>query len=260
MNVPMRPLAGDLPQAQAPEQNHLPNLLPSVLPIIMPVVMISANTIMSAIAKAADANSAISLAAKITAVVGNANFALLISAAIAMWVLYKQRKVSREQMAKLVETSLMNAGMIILITAAGGAFGAMLKTAQIGPTIEAVFKGDQGQDVVGMMMLGLAFLISVILKSSQGSGTVAMITTSALIAAMITSPQKLGYHPAYLATAIGSGSMVGSWMNDSAFWIFAKMGGLTEAETLKSWTVMLVIIGFTGLAATVLFAIILPLA
>jgi GntP family gluconate:H+ symporter len=63
----------------------------------------------------------------------------------------------------------------------------------------------------------------------------------------------------YLATAIGAGSLVGSWMNDSGFWIFAKMGGLTEREGLSTWTPMLVILGFVSMAVTLLLATIMPL-
>ena len=64
----------------------------------------------------------------------------------------------------------------------------------------------------------------------------------------------------YLATAIGAGSLVGSWMNDSGFWIFAKMGGLTETEALKSWTLMLAFLGLVAFAVTLLLATVLPLA
>ena len=56
-----------------------------------------------------------------------------------------------------------------------------------------------------------------------------------MIAALIDGV-TLGFHPVYLATAIGGGGLFGSWMNDSGFWIFTKMSGLTEAEALKSWT------------------------
>jgi H+/gluconate symporter-like permease len=70
----------------------------------------------------------------------------------------------------------------------------------------------------------------------------------------------LGFHPVYLATAIGCGSLVGSWMNDSGFWIFARMSALTEAEALKSWTILLVLVAFTGLLFTLLFASLMPLA
>ena len=71
--------------------------------------------------------------------------------------------------------------------------------------------------------------------------------------------QLLGFHPVYLATAIGGGSLVGSWMNDSGFWIFAKMGGLTEVEALKSWTPMLVVLGVVSFLMTLLLANVMPL-
>ena len=53
---------------------------------------------------------------------------------------------------------------------------------------------------------------------------------------------QLPYDTVYLATAIGAGSLVGSWMNDSGFWIFAKMSGLTETEALKTWTPLLLVL------------------
>jgi len=63
-----------------------------------------------------------------------------------------------------------------------------------------------------------------------------------------------------VATAIGSGGMVGAWKNDSGFWIFAKMGGFTKCETLQSWTVLLATTGITGFVTTIILAVILPLA
>jgi H+/gluconate symporter-like permease len=174
-----------------------------------------------------------------TAMMGNANFALLISAAIAILLLVKQRKPSLTELSQTIELSLMSAGVIILITAAGTAFGAMLKVAQIGPAIEKLFGGSSGE---GLVLLTLGFGIAVLLKIAQGSSTAAMIVGSAMLASMIEgSPPP--FHPVYLATAIGGGSLVGSWMKDSGFWIFAKMGGLTETEALKSWTPMLVLMG-----------------
>ena len=86
----------------------------------------------------------------------------------------------------------------------------------------------------------------------------AMIVGSGMIVAIV-SDSPLGYHPAYLATSIGSGSLVGSWMNDSGFWIFAKMSGLTEGEALRSWTPLLLVLAFTGLTVSILLSIVLPL-
>jgi GntP family gluconate:H+ symporter len=108
------------------------------------------------------------------------------------------------------------------------------------------------------LLLFVGFLISSVLKVAQGSSTVAMITGSAMLAG-IADPQTLGFHPVYLATSIGAGSLVGSWMNDSGFWIFAKMGGLTEVEALKSWTPMLVVLGVVAFGVTVVLAMLMPL-
>jgi GntP family gluconate:H+ symporter len=191
----------------------------------------------------------------VTNVFGNANFALLASTVIAIWTLVKQRNLSRIEMSKAVETALMSGGVIILITAGGGAFGDMLKVAQVGEAIRTLFAGASGS---GIVMLVLAFAISAVLKVAQGSSTVAMITGSAMLAGIATA-ETLGFHPVYLATAIGGGSLVGSWMNDSGFWIFTKMSGLTETESLRSWTIMLVVLGFVSFAVTVVLAMVLPL-
>ncbi|NQT41578.1 MAG: gluconate permease [Planctomycetes bacterium] len=196
-------------------------------------------------------------AAQVTALLGDPNLALLLSAAIAMLVLVRQRGLSLRALGKTTEGALMSGGIIILITAGGGAFGAMLKTAQVGDSVEQLVGG--GQQSAGMIMLVTGFAVAAVLKVAQGSGTVSMITASAMMAAMIASPETLGYHPVYLATAIGSGSMVGSWMNDSGFWIFARMSVLTETEALKSWTILLVILGFVGLGVTMALAWAMPL-
>jgi GntP family gluconate:H+ symporter len=260
MNIQMRPLGGELSEPEPLEDHQLPGLLVSLLPIVLPVLLVSTNTIVRAIAEGAAEDSVLSRVAGITAVLGDVNLAMLMSAAIAMWMLKSKRALTKAQLAKVVEVSLMSGGVIILITAAGGAFGAMLKAAQIGPAIENLFKSDCSQPPTGMMLLVLGALIASLMKIAGGSCTVAMITSSAMIAAMVTSTKTLGYHPVYLATAIGGGSMIGAWMNDSGFWIFVKMTGLTEAEGLKSWTPLLAIVGFTAVVVSLLLALILPWA
>ena len=260
MNIQMRPLGGELSEPEPLQDDQLPGLLVSLLPIILPVLLVSTNTIVHTMAEGAVEGSGLDRVAGIAAVLGDVNLAMLISAAIAMLMLKSKRALTNAQLAKVVEVSLMSGGMIILITAAGGAFGAMLKAAQIGPAIENLFKGNGTQPTGGLMLLGLGAFIASMMKIAQGSCTVAMITASAMIAAMLTSKDTLSYHPAYLATAIGGGSMIGSWMNDSGFWIFVKMTGLTEAEGLKSWTPLLAIVGFAAVVVSFLLAMILPMA
>jgi H+/gluconate symporter-like permease len=203
-------------------------------------------------------NTAWRSAANVSDIFGNANLALLLSTIIALVMLAVQRDLSRNEVAHVVETSLMSGGVIILITAGGGAFGAMLQAAQIGDAIQSVFGSVLGGGGGGLAFLFLGFLLASVLKVAQGSGTVAMIVGSSMMAAIVT-PDQLSYNPVYLATAIGAGSLVGSWMNDSGFWIFAKMGGLTETEALKSWTLMLVFLGLVAFGVTLLLASVLPL-
>lgn len=263
MDIPMRPIEGSLPEPEPLADDQLPGLFVSILPIILPVILISANTIVTAVIKGGGGEGW-QQAAKMTVVFGNANLAMLISAAIALCVLYRQRKPSLKELSTIVETSLMSAGVIILITSSGGAFGAMLKEAQIGDAIEKMFTTEGGASIAGIKLLLMGFFVAFLLKFAQGSSTVSMITTSAMMGSLILSPEgehlNIGFHPVYVAAAIGFGAQCGNWMNDSGFWIFAKMGGLTEVETLKTWTVTISTLAVVGLVVTIIFATILPMA
>jgi GntP family gluconate:H+ symporter len=134
----------------------------------------------------------------------------------------------------------------------------MLRAAEIGPALADLF----GAGASGLGLLGLAFGVAALLKTAQGPSTVAMITAGGIMAGLLPvtgAVQVLAFHPVYLATAIASGSLVGSWMNDSGFWIYARMGGLTEVEALTTWTPLLIVLGVTGFATTLLLAVLLPL-
>jgi GntP family gluconate:H+ symporter len=250
MPVPFRRELLGMPEVDERAARPLPGLAASFLPIVLPVLLISANTITAI----ATTNSRL---LAVASTLGNANLALFVSAIIAMLVYRRQRRASPTDMALMVETALMSGGVIILITAGGGAFGAMLQAAEIGPQIQALFAADGRTS--GFIFLLLSFAVASLMKIAQGSSTVAMITTAAMIAAMLEGAEPLPFHTVYLATAIGSGSLVGSWMNDSGFWVFTKMGGLTEVEGLKSWTPLLAVVGCTAMMATVLLALGMPM-
>jgi GntP family gluconate:H+ symporter len=241
----MRPYAGQA-EPEVLDDDQLPGFWISFAPIALPIILISLNTIVGALKVGGTV-------AQVTAVLGHRDSALLLAAAVAMFVLVRQRKLSFKELASRSETALMSGGMIILITAAGGAFGAMLREAGIKDVLQVT--GDQG----GLVILLMAAAVASVMKFAQGSGTVSMITTVGIFAAMDISPQMLGCNPVYLAMAIGSGSLVGDWMNNSGFWIFARMGGLTEIETLKSWTILTAALGFIGLGFTLLLAYLLPM-
>jgi len=249
MEIPMRPYAGQV-EPEPLDDNQLPRFWISFAPIILPVILISMKTVTNALVEG-------TLMAQIAAVLGNPNLALLLSAALAMFVLVRKRKLSFKELAARTETALMSGGVIILITAAGGAFGAMLGKTGIEDWLKNLLGGQD--QTLGLVMLLIAFGVAVVMKFAQGSGTVSMMTTASMFAAMGVSSKMLGCNPVYLAMAIGSGSLVGDWMNNSGFWIFARMSVLTETETLKSWTILTAALGLIGLGFTLLLAHLLPM-
>lgn len=262
IDLPMRPLAGE-PEPEPIDESDLPPLWLSLLPVVLPVVMISTNTVVSTIAKSETTIRGASAvawtrAAQYTSLLGDANLALLLSAVIAMATLARKRRLTLLELGKAVETALLSGGVIILITAGGGAFGAMLAAAGVGQTIEQL-AGQGSPQNAGVVMLLVGFAVAAVLKVAQGSGTVSMITAAAMLAAMNPTSATLGCNPVYLAAAIGSGSVIGSWMNDSGFWIFARMSGLTEVEALKTWSLLLVLLGITGMAFTLVLSRVMPL-
>ena len=249
LDIPLRETAGlsleELEDLAHRDEARLPSFFLSMLPIVLPVLFITSNTAVNAI----DKGSAI---AGVTGFLGNPNFALLVSAAISLYVLAKQKGYTLAKLAKPVETALASGGLIILITAAGGSFGGMLVRAEVGTVL-----GELAQDF-GIPFLLLSFLLGTLIKIAQGSGTVTMITVSSIMAPLIiASPPP--FHSVYVACAIGSGSLVGSWMNDSGFWVYKQMSGFTEMEALKTWTPLLAVMGVAGYIFTQVFAIVLPL-
>lgn len=298
LNIPVRQV-GSVTEPEPLPDSQLPGLFVSALPVLLPVILISAQTASDALVsiekkaiktavsavpavptpapvapvpatgsgKAAEKPSVpktpTEQVASIMKVVGDANFALLVSTVIAMAVLLRQRNLKLLDLEKVVETSLMNGGVIILITAAGGAFGAMLRDARVGDAIQKVFGANEA--LSGQALLWLGFGVAAVLKVAQGSSTVAMITGASMILAMLPSTdpvamgQALGFHPVYLALAISSGSLIGSWMNDSGFWVVAKMSGFTEWETLQTWTMLLIVLGITGMLTVVACSHLVPL-
>ncbi len=187
---------------------------------------------------------------------GNRNIALLLGAIIALFVLVRQKKgLTLARIGELIEPPFATAGVIILITSAGGAFGLMLKNAGVGDAVKSLV----GDDVSGTQLLLLAWVVSGVIRIAQGSATVAMLTTAAMIYPIMSGGAALPYHPVYIFMAIGFGAMICSWMNDSGFWVVGKLSGFTEKETLKTWTVALTVNSVAGLVVCLVFSKLVPL-
>ncbi|MCP1383465.1 GntP family permease [Runella salmonicolor] len=243
----------DLKSIAAKETKHLPGLGVSLLPVLIPIVFICADTFLSNLFKPGETQSPF-LSNLITVVkfFGDKNIAIVTGGIAALLLLASQKKDNKEGLTPFVQAALMSGGGIILITAAGGAFGGMLQQTGISARIADMTKEYQ------MALIPMAFFIAAVVRTAQGSATVALITASGILSGMANNA-NLEFHPVYLGLAIGCGSKLVPWMNDAGFWIICKLSNLTEKEALKTISPLLVVMGLTGLVVIMIGAKLFPL-
>jgi GntP family gluconate:H+ symporter len=232
------------------EDSELPSLFFSALPILLPVVLIAGNTVLQQVDESVLPGDGI--LRQVAATLGNKNIALGVATAIAMGMLVVQTRTRLRDLAESFQSALASGGVIILITAAGGAFGAMLQQTGVVGLIRSLPQYSP------LVILTLAFLVTAAIRTAQGSGTVAMITAVGILAGFASEGQ-LGCHQVYLGLAIGCGSKPIAWMNDSGFWVICRMSGMTEAEGLRFVTPMSILMGLAGLLATLVGAAVFPM-
>lgn len=254
IDVPLRETAGapleDLEAIVRKPEEELPSFALSILPIILPIALISAASFLNALY---GTTGSIPATWAWLAFLGERNVALLIACFVAMGILVRQRKLKLAGITSLIGPPLETAGVIILITSAGGAFGFMLKNAGVGDAIRAAAEGHAVDLVV------LSYVVACVIRVAQGSATVAMLTTSAMMLPFIKD-SALPFHPIYLFLSIGFGAMICSWMNDSGFWVVSRLSGMTEKETLRSWTVVSSVCSVAGFVETLVLSRLLPFA
>ena len=245
----------DLKLISSTEDKNLPGLFISLLPILVPLVLIIADTVITNITKSGSSTTSSYVVNKFVAAIkflGDKNIAIVIGGALALLVMVKNKKKKEESLTPFVQAALMSGGGIILITAAGGAFGGTLQQSGISAKIAEMTSGYQ------MALIPMAFFISAIVRTAQGSATVALITASGILSGM-ASQADLTFNPVYIGLAIGCGSKLVPWMNDAGFWIFCKLTDLTEKEALKTVSPLLAVMGLTGLIVILIGAKLFPL-
>lgn len=263
---PSAPLSEIRKLMEKPE-NELPSLFASLLPIVLPILLISSTSLFEVVKGGytsggqSFSNSFVNALGGMTGFlqvkgyvdfIGNKNFALIIGAGISLWLLVRQRKLTLSRVSELVGPPLETGGVIILITSAGGAFGYMLAQAGVGNAL-----GEWAREHASINLIVLSYIVAAIFRIAQGSATVSMQTTSAMVAGLMIG---LPYHPIYVFLAIGFGAIGFSWMNDSGFWVVSRLSRFTERETLRTWTVLLTIISVTGLLLALTLSKLLPFA
>ena len=241
----------ELRQKSESRLDDLPGLGVSLLPVALPVILIGGNTILTLSLDQQIPGSFQSMIVQFFKVTGESNIALFISAFFALLMLWRRLK-NNKAFQKVLTEAVMSAGMIVLIISAGGTFGQMLQQTGIGVQI-----GEMAS-VYKSFILPIAFLITAVVRTAQGSATVAMVTTIGVMKGF-SNPEVLGFHPVYLALVIGCGSKIFSWMNDSAFWIITEMSGMKEKETVRFFSSMLTVMGIAGLIVVMILSKIFPL-
>jgi len=270
-DVPLRESGGvsldDLQGISGKPESELPSFFWSITPVILPIILISLTTVFELAHSGAAKGTGWGVAmvslfggeVAFTAVrgwvdfIGHKNIALIIGAFISVGVLAKQRGFGLKKIEDLMGPPLETACMIILITSAGGAFGYALRSAGVGNAVAELAKNYS----LNLILLGWA--VAAVVRVAQGSATVAMLTAASIMAPMLVDA-NLGCHPVYLFTAIGFGAMFCSWMNDSGFWVVNRLSGMTEKETLRTWSLQLTADSIIGLLVTLTLSKLLPMA
>ncbi len=219
-----------VPEADlAMSQEKLPSTFLSFLPIVVPLLLITIKSLLTLVDKEGQ-----SFFSRIFYFPGEPIFALSIGVVLAMFLI-KDKTIA--SINSVFREAIEKAGPILIITAAGGMFGMVIKGTGVG-------------DAVGKMLAGInigiivPFLIAIVMKTAQGSSTIAIITTASFVAPML-SILGLDTESGRLLTmlSMGAGSMIVSHANDSYFWVISNFSEIDPAITLKVYSSSTLIMG-----------------
>ncbi|MFE3597903.1 GntP family permease [Streptomyces sp. NPDC059096] len=182
---------------------------------------------------------------------GHPFVALTIALLLAYYLLGIRRGWSRGSLETVSTASLKPVGNILLVVGAGGVFGAVLKGSGIADALADTFND------VGLPVILLAWLISVVLRVAQGSATVAIVTTAGIVVPLVEGQGLSQAHLALIIMAISAGSIFASHVNDGGFWMVAKYFGISERDTLKSWTVLETVLSVAGFVVAALLSLVI---
>lgn len=175
---------------------------------------------------------------------GSSTTALLTAVLLAYVIIGHQQGWNLEQRGKVLDSALPDVATIVFVTGAGGVFAAVLVASGIGNALAQALAG------IHMPIIVTAFVISLALRASQGSATVAILTTGGLLADAIAAGGYSAVQVVLIQMAIGFGALGLSHISDSGFWIVTKYMGLSVKDGLKTWTALSTIAGLVGFALT----------
>jgi Gnt-I system low-affinity gluconate transporter len=209
-----------------------------MLMILLPLVLIIMGTVGDALFKGGVIKDGALYQA--IGLLGHPFTALIISTLLAIYILGIRRGMGKDQIMQLSNKALAPAGLIILVTGAGGVLKQVLIDSGIGGMLAESLARS------AMPPLVLAYLIAAVVRIIQGSATVSMITAAGIMAPLLSVFNLTQIDKSLVVISIAAGATILSHVNDSGFWLVGKYLGLNEKETLRSWTIMETIISVTG--------------
>jgi Gnt-I system low-affinity gluconate transporter len=212
--------------------------------ILLPLALIVGNTVGQRVLPEGGARTTLEF-------IGHPFIALLLACLYAYIAFGVGRRVPVKRLQEIMTRSLEPAGVVVLVTGAGGVFKQVLVDSGVGDLLGNYFS----QQAIPPILL--AFALASLIRIAQGSATVAMITAAGLTAPILQHLMLSPPQTALVVIAIAAGASVVSHVNDSGFWLVNRFLNQTEAETLKSWTVISTVAGVTGFAMASLIAAIL---
>lgn len=234
----------EMSSAEEEKEKDLPSAWAAVVPIFLPVLCILIGSFWPVVT-GNDAPAIISFFADKTV-------AILCGLIAAYLILI--RRMGLGKLSDSVARSLKQAGVVLLITGAGGAFGAVIQATNIG---EKLIAGLTENEPSTILILCITFLIGMLFRVAQGSGTVASITAMTIMASVAGS---VACHPVYIAiAALAGGNFIGH-VNDSGFWVVTNLSGASVTGGLKTYTLNTVTMMGMAFILCLIFATVLPMA
>ena len=228
------------------DMKDLPSFWLVISVIAVPLVLILTNTISGVWAKSNGMEELFII--RLLAFVGHPIIALLIATFIAIYAMGVRRGFNAESILQLSTKSLAPAGLIILITGAGGVFKQVLVDSGLGVQLAESMSSS------ALPPIALAYILALLIRISQGSATVAMITSAGIMSPLLAMIDLSDPQKALIVIAIAAGATTASHVNDSGFWLVGKYLGMTEKQTLQSWTIMETIISVAGFSLALLLS------
>jgi GntP family gluconate:H+ symporter len=225
---------------------EMPSTFKAFLPIVLPIVLIGIGSVAALVG---DPESTFNM---ILRFLGSPIVALLLGVFAAFPLL---PKLNEETLTGWIGDSLKDAAPILLITAAGGSFGTIIKETGVGEMLQQMDLGSLAQ---GSLFLLVPFIIAAALKTAQGSSTTSLVITSTLVAPMLVTAGIEGALPlALVVMAIGAGAMTVSHVNDSFFWVVTQYSGMEVTQAYKAQTMATLLQGVTTIVFTIILWVIL---